>query len=475
MQDAREDPERNAPGLCKAYNMLLRQQHLLFDQQAQALSTAQRQDFMQFKMASTQFTEEVQLTIKYSEMTAEARVQDAGNEMLKYVSMLAQHNADQFSRVEAWAQEQELARKRLEDQMAEREASNGKMVDQFRRDMEVWKEQAAATKTAQEMALQEQNRFSAWARRLEREALRLGEDVQRMMKSGKEMSAQELKDLRKLLRKTAKTAKSTSHRDRPESSPAPPPPPSPAPPPGSEHEEVPPPPPPPPSGSQQEEVAPPPQPLLPPGPKPRVKRSRRSPSDSSDSSSSSDDSDWSSGDGTLESLLRHRKQERMRKKKGFLVMEDLGAVQRSQKEKKLQIPKPDAYDGSSDANPTYQRWYETINDYLCHDRGTWDGDSDLIRVVGAYLKGKAWDWYDNQARQLRTNRKIDSWPAFVSAMEKRFKTSHEANAAFAEMATEVYKGSVMSYIDKLVNLNEKANISGRAWRSMLTKGLPHEL
>ena len=57
MQDAREDPKLNAPGLCKAYNMLLRQQHLLFDQQAEALSTAQRQDFMQFETASTQFAE----------------------------------------------------------------------------------------------------------------------------------------------------------------------------------------------------------------------------------------------------------------------------------------------------------------------------------------------------------------------------------------------------------------------------------
>ena len=60
-------------------------------------------------------------------------------------------------------------------------------------------------------------------------------------------------------------------------------------------------------------------------------------------------------------------------------------------------------------------------------------------------------------------------------MDERFKMSNEADAAFAEMATVVYKGSVMSYIDKLVNLNEKANISGRAWRSMLVKGLPHEL
>ena len=132
--------------------------------------------------------------------------------------------------------------------MAEREANNGKMVDHFRRDMEVWKEQAAAMRTAQELALQERNRFSARARLLERESLRLGEDVQKMMKSGKEMSAQELKDLRKLLRKTAKTAKSASHRDRPESPPALPPPLPPPPPLGSEPEEVAPPPPPPPPG-----------------------------------------------------------------------------------------------------------------------------------------------------------------------------------------------------------------------------------
>ena len=111
MQDAREDPERNAPDLCKAYNMLLWQQHLLFDQQAEALSTAQRQDFMQFETASTQFAEEDRLAIKYSEMTAKARAQDAGKEMLKHGSTLAQHNADQFSRVEAWAKVQELARK----------------------------------------------------------------------------------------------------------------------------------------------------------------------------------------------------------------------------------------------------------------------------------------------------------------------------------------------------------------------------
>ena len=109
--------------------------------------------------------------------------------MLKHVSSLAQHNADQFSRVESWAKEQELARKRLESQMAEREGSNQKMVDQFRRDMEVWKDQAHATKVAQEMAVKERNRFGRTAASLAREAWRLGEGVRKLMKSGKEMSA----------------------------------------------------------------------------------------------------------------------------------------------------------------------------------------------------------------------------------------------------------------------------------------------
>ena len=75
-----------------------------------------------------------------------------------------------------------------------------------------------------------------------------------------------------------------------------------------------------------------------------------------------------------------------------MLVEDVGNVQRSQKEKKLQIPKPDAYDGSIDVNPTYQRWYKTINDYLYHNRCTWNGDSDLIRVFGAFLNGKARNW-----------------------------------------------------------------------------------
>ena len=91
------------------------------------------------------------------------------------------------------------------------------------------------------------------------------------------------------------------------------------------------------------------------------------------------------------------------------------------------------------------------------------------------MKGKACDWYDNRARQLRSNRKIDTWSAFIFAMDERFMTSHEGNLAYAEMHRITYQGSFMTYVDKLIGLNEKANMSGRAWRTVLVNGLPHEL
>ena len=82
------------------------------------------------------------------------------------------------------------------------------------------------------------------------------------------------------------------------------------------------------------------------------------------------------------------------------MMKDLPGDEWDKKEKKLQIPKPDAYDGSVESNPMYQRWYETNNDYLYHTRGSWKGDFNLIRIVGTFIKGKARNKYDHRARQL---------------------------------------------------------------------------
>ena len=60
-------------------------------------------------------------------------------------------------------------------------------------------------------------------------------------------------------------------------------------------------------------------------------------------------------------------------------------------------------------------------------------------------------------------------------MDEGFTTSHKYNLAYAEMHRVKYQESVMTYVDKLIGLKEKANMSGCAWCTVLVNGLPHEL
>ena len=68
-------------------------------------------------------------------------------------------------------------------------------------------------------------RFRATAYKLEKEALFLGDEVRTALKKGKSLMAAELRSVQKLLKKTAKTAKSASTRGEPQKEATPPPPP----------------------------------------------------------------------------------------------------------------------------------------------------------------------------------------------------------------------------------------------------------
>ena len=91
------------------------------------------------------------------------------------------------------------------------------------------------------------------------------------------------------------------------------------------------------------------------------------------------------------------------------------------------------------------------------------------------MKGKARDWHDNRACQLRSNRKIDTSSAFVSAMDSRITTSHDRNVAYAKIQRVKYKGSVMTCVNKLIRLNENANMSGDAWHTVFVNNLVQQL
>ena len=58
LKDQQQDPQHVSPGIVRAYNLLLEQQHQLYDTQTQTLTRAQRHDFARYEQASIQFASE---------------------------------------------------------------------------------------------------------------------------------------------------------------------------------------------------------------------------------------------------------------------------------------------------------------------------------------------------------------------------------------------------------------------------------
>ena len=192
------------------------------------------------------------MALEYVSKLATDCAHTVDKEALQNLNYLVVHNTKQFEKVEMWAKMQELARGRLERKVEEEKARNKAEMDSLRRDMVTWNDQTEKMNAVWGEAAQERRIFHAKALRLEREALALGDEVRSAVKKGKTLLSAELKGVQKLLKKTARTAKSASSQGEPEETPAPPP-------------EAPPPPPlPPPPPPEQTGQAPEP-PQLPPG------------------------------------------------------------------------------------------------------------------------------------------------------------------------------------------------------------------
>ena len=234
---------------------------------------------------------------------------------------------------------EEQARGRLEKMVEEEKARNKAELESLRSDMVACNDPAEEMEATRREAVKERQRFRATAYKLENEALSLGEEVRMALKKEKSLTAAELRSVQKLLKKTVKTAKSASTWGEPEKETMPPPPP----PPGSQEGEAPE------ETDAPEEVVTPEASLEkgkqkeggPPRKPPKKTAQASNPDDGSSLSSSSSDRD-DTRDGNIESLLRHRRQARLRKKgKEAFMMDDLSDVERDKKKKKLQIPKPD--------------------------------------------------------------------------------------------------------------------------------------
>ena len=175
-------------------------------------------------------------------------------------------------------------------------------------------------------------------------------------------------------------------------------------------------------------------------------RVRDATSPSSSGSSGSSDSESDGGRGN-----RGRKGGKDKKKEDEQVDKVfwLGALHAHRREKKktrkLQMNRPQTFEGDRSSKPTYRQWCSGLGRYLDYHRGEWAKDADLINMVGSYMKDKALDWFDSRALHFKAIKVKDTFKAFVEAMDTRFKNDKEAQLALEKMKKVKYAGDILSY------------------------------
>src|SRR5436853_5215874 len=103
LQRQGQDARAIAPSIAQAYDLAIHYQNELFQYDRKQLRDAQREDFLRFEAASKQFAAEVQMGIRFLDLSVDQRTQEVGTKLLAQIDRQAAINTAQMERFNMWS------------------------------------------------------------------------------------------------------------------------------------------------------------------------------------------------------------------------------------------------------------------------------------------------------------------------------------------------------------------------------------
>lgn len=140
--------------------------------------------------------------------------------------------------------------------------------------------------------------------------------------------------------------------------------------------------------------------------------------------------------------------------------------------KRLPTKGPETFDGTF---ISFRSWWEKLQDYVEMNSPSLPTDRLKIQIVGTFLKGKAWVWYQTRRRTMEASHERDDWTAFSSAMEERFTDRMERRKEYKRMIGLKYEGDIQTYLATLQEMNSRVGIGGEPLRAIIAKAITPEM
>src|SRR5436190_6927139 len=99
----------------------------------------------------------------------------------------------------------------------------------------------------------------------------------------------------------------------------------------------------------------------------------------------------------------------------------------------------------------------------------------ILWALGFFEGDKAQLWAQSYETKLFKHEKYADWNFFKAKLSRTCDLADEDVDALTKMEEWQYKGDIMSYLDRLKFLNERAQLSGSALKRAVRKGLPEKI
>jgi len=149
------------------------------------------------------------------------------------------------------------------------------------------------------------------------------------------------------------------------------------------------------------------------------------------------------------------------------------SVARAIPAKRIPRRSPESYDGSEKVR--VKDWLLTVRTYLTYHRASFENDADKIMWVEGLMKEKALHWHQQRFRLMEETHQEDTWAAYLSAFEARFRKSSQEADDRREIQALTYKGDGEEYLSTFADLNRTVGLTGGIMREIIMRNMPEEI
>jgi hypothetical protein len=139
----------------------------------------------------------------------------------------------------------------------------------------------------------------------------------------------------------------------------------------------------------------------------------------------------------------------------------------------IKIKQPKKFYGN--AGEDFDTWWVLVQVYIKDQPERFPEDERTIDWIGSLMESYVSSWHIQWLKRTLSGLHPKSMTGYVNALKLRFEDKDAKDEAYAELEKVRYVGCIRDMFTQIQTLNDKAAVSGAAFKKLILERLPHKI